>query len=91
MNYHNGTMEEKKIILIEDDPDHADLIAEALGMAGMEDNIVIVHDGMQAIDLFQDLGDKWNGEIQHKIRLVLLDLNLPKISGMEILNITKFR
>ena len=89
MNYHNGTMEEKKIILIEDDPDHADLIAEALGMAGMEDNIVIVHDGMQAIDLFQDLGYKWNGEIQHKIRLVLLDLNLPKISGMEILKFLK--
>jgi two-component system, response regulator len=89
MSNHNGMMEEKKIILIEDDPDHADLIAEALGMAGMEDDIVIVHDGMQAIDLFQDLGYKWNGEIQHKIRLVLLDLNLPKISGMEILKFIK--
>ena len=78
-------MEEKKIILVEDDPDHADLIIEAFGKSIIEKDIIIVRDGMEAMDCFQELSVKWEGQVENKIKLIILDLNLPKVSGMDVL------
>ncbi len=80
---------EKKIILVEDDPDHADLITEILMGGDIETEIVLVQDGIEALDYFQELVIKWNGQIEYKIKLIILDLNLPKISGMDILKFLK--
>ena len=79
----------KKIILVEDDPDHADLITEILVEGDIETEIVLVQDGIEALDYFQELVIKWNGQIEYKIKLIILDLNLPKISGMDILKFLK--
>jgi len=48
-------MEEKKIVLVEDDPDHADLITEVLVEGDTETEIILVQDGMAAVDYFQEL------------------------------------
>ena len=82
-------MEEKKIVLVEDDPDHADLITEVLVEGDTETEIILVQDGMAAVDYFQELGIEWNGRIDCKIKLVILDLNLPKVCGMEVLKLLK--
>ena len=82
-------MEEKKIVLVEDDPDHADLITEVLVEGDNETEIILVQDGMAAVDYFQELGIEWNGRIDCKIKLVILDLNLPKVCGMEVLKLLK--
>jgi DNA-binding response OmpR family regulator len=82
-------MEEEKIILVEDDPDHADLITEVLVEGDIETEIILVQDGMEAVDYFHELGVKWNGQIKYKIKLIILDLNLPKVSGMDILKFLK--
>ncbi|MGR3302799.1 MAG: response regulator [Candidatus Scalindua sp.] len=82
-------MEKKKIILVEDDPDHADLITEVLVEGDIETETVLVQDGMEALDYFQEFVIKWNGQIEYKIKLIILDLNLPKISGMDILKFLK--
>ena len=82
-------MEEKKIVLVEDDPDHADLITEGLVEGDNETEIILVQDGMAAVDYFHELGIEWNGRIDCKIMLVILDLNLPKVSGMEVLKLLK--
>ncbi|MGR3304175.1 MAG: response regulator [Candidatus Scalindua sp.] len=82
-------MEEKKIILIEDDPDHADLITEALGEENLEKDIILVRNGMEAIDYFQELSVNRNEQMENKIKLIILDLNLPKIDGMEVLKFIK--
>ncbi len=82
-------MEEKKIILVEDDPDHADLITEVLVEGDIETEVILVQDGMEALDYFQEFGIKWNGQIEYKIKLIILDLNLPKVSGMDILKFLK--
>jgi two-component system response regulator len=82
-------LEEKKIILIENDPDHADLITEALGEECLEKEIILVRDGMEAIDYFQELDVKWNEQIENKVKLIILDLNLPKVDGMDILKFLK--
>jgi len=44
---------------------------------------------MAAVDYFQELGIEWNGRIDCKIKLVILDLNLPKVCGMEVLKLLK--
>ncbi len=82
-------MEEKKIILVEDDPDHADLIKEGLVEGGIGTEIILVKDGMEALDYFQEFGIKWNGQIEYKIKLIILDLNLPKVDGMDVLKFLK--
>jgi two-component system response regulator len=82
-------MEERKIILIEDNPDHADLIIEALGEGVIGKDVILVRDGMEAIDSFQELSVKWNGQLEKKVKLIILDLNLPKVDGMDILKFLK--
>ena len=82
-------MEKKKIILVEDDPDHADLITDALGEGVIGKDITLVRDGMEAIDYFQELSVKWNEQIENKIKLIILDLNLSKVDGMDVLKFLK--
>ena len=82
-------MEKKKIILVEDDPDHADLITEALVEGEIETEIILVQGGIDAIDYFQEVSIKWKEQIEYEIKLIILDLNLPKVSGMEILKFLK--
>jgi|TARA_B100002003_G_C14081763_1_gene520394 two-component system response regulator len=82
-------LEERKIILIEDDPDHADLITEALGEEDLEKCIILVRDGMEAIDYFQEFGVTRDEQIENKVKLVILDLHLPKVDGMDVLKFLK--
>ena len=82
-------LEERKIILIEDDPDHADLITEVFGEEGIETVIIIVRDGMEAIDYIQEHSVKWNEQIENEVKLIILDLNLPKINVMDVLKFLK--
>lgn len=75
-------MKERNIVLIEDDPDHAELITEILCDDDIEREIVLIRDGKEAIDYFQS-------ETQSQMSLVILDLNLPKIDGMRVLRFIK--
>ncbi len=81
-------MEEKKIVLIEDDPDHADLIINVFEEKGIKRNIILVRDGQDAIDYFRKMKAEW-GMIDSKITLILIDLNLPKICGMDVIKFLK--
>ncbi len=78
--------EEKRILLIEDDPDHAELIMEVLEAENIQKEIILLKDGLEALNYFQRYED--NG-LYSQIKLVILDLNLPKVDGMEILKFLK--
>ncbi len=78
--------EGKKILLIEDDPDHAELIMDVLESENVERKITLLKDGLEALNYFQRYED--NG-LYSQIKLVILDLNLPKVNGMEILKFLK--
>jgi two-component system response regulator len=67
----------KKILLVEDNPDHEALTLRALRKSNIMNEIVVARDGQQALDLL--LGD---GE---RPTLILLDLKLPKVDGLEVL------
>jgi len=77
---------EEKILLVEDDPDHAELIMEVLETENVQKEIILLNDGLEALNYFQEYGD--NGA-QIRINLVILDLNLPKVHGMEVLKFLK--
>jgi len=79
----------KKILLIEDDIDHADLITEVLEKNGIKNEIILMKDGQEVIDYFQGKYVNTTERIADKISLIVLDLNLPKINGMDVLKFLK--
>jgi CheY-like chemotaxis protein len=70
------------LVMIEDDEGHATLIRKNLERAGIGNDLVMLNDGQKAIDYFFHTD---NIDIQHDKKLILLDLNLPKVDGYEIL------
>ncbi|MDH5765130.1 MAG: response regulator [Gammaproteobacteria bacterium] len=73
-------MTSELIMLIEDNPDDEALATLALRENGFQSSIIIAHDGEEALDIL-------TGKYSEKITpdLILLDLKLPKISGLEVL------
>ncbi|MFQ5685876.1 MAG: response regulator [Candidatus Scalindua sp.] len=84
-------MNEQKIniLLVEDDPDHAELILDIFESEDVESDVVLMRDGQEVIDYLQEADiDSSNGK-KPQIDLVILDLNLPKINGMDVLRSLK--
>ena len=74
------------ILLIEDNPGDARLAVEALKESKISNNLYIVNDGEEAL-MYLKKEDKFaNTKTPH---LILLDLNLPKIDGREVLKVIK--
>lgn len=71
-------MTEKNILLVEDNPDDEQLAVRALKRNNIVNEIVVARDGQAALNYLLD-------ESKPLPALVLLDLNLPKISGLEVL------
>ncbi len=88
------SIEEKKFLLIEDDQDHADLIIDVLkedNAADIKTEVILKKDGQEAMDYFQNGSIDCDGDdaVKSEISLVILDLNIPKINGMEVLKFIK--
>jgi DNA-binding response OmpR family regulator len=71
-------MNEKRILLVEDDVDHVALTMRALKKSGVANPVVVATDGQAAVDLLSDAGKALP-------ILILLDLKLPKVEGLEVL------
>lgn len=71
------------ILLVEDDEEEAELALNALERSGLADKIVVARDGAQALDFL--LGGAPAGALSPAPRLILLDLKLPKLGGLEVL------
>lgn len=77
-------VEPTRILLVEDDPNDVELIQLALDTYNFVNQIDVAEDGEQALDYL--LGRDRNPPPTHPLpRLVLLDLKLPKISGIKVL------
>ena len=74
----------KRILLVEDDPRDIELILEALGDYNLANEVIVANDGEEALDYLYCRG---NFKARHgdNPAVVLLDLKLPKVSGMEVL------
>lgn len=71
----------KSILLVEDNPDDEALTLRALKKNNIMNEVAVVRDGQQAIDFFFGEG----ASSRHPPAVVLLDLKLPKIDGLEVL------
>jgi two-component system, response regulator len=78
-------MEKKYILLIEDNADDEALTIRALEQNKISNEVVIVRDGQEAIDYLFANGTYKKRDIKEKPTVILLDLNLPKVSGIEVL------
>jgi two-component system response regulator len=74
-----------EIILVEDNVSDADLIKRALAKSNVANKIIHLKDGQEALDyLFSEA--QWKGiKTSNASKLILLDLKMPKISGLEVL------
>src|SRR6266446_10842574 len=71
-----------RIVLLEDNPADAEMLATALEQAGAATEIELIADGVEAAEYFERI-DAASGPLEFD--LVLLDLNLPRMSGFEVL------
>jgi DNA-binding response OmpR family regulator len=69
------------ILLVEDDPDHEALAIRALRKANVANEITVARDGAEAVAYMQEIV----AGTRNPPQLVLLDLKLPKLDGLEVL------
>jgi two-component system response regulator len=78
-------MTEKSILLVEDNPDDELLTLRALKKNHIPNPVVVARDGAEALDYLMGLGAYAGRDLSDLPALVLLDLKLPKIDGLEVL------
>jgi two-component system response regulator len=76
---------EIEILLIEDNPRDVELTLRAFKKNNFTNKIHVIEDGAKAIEFLFSEDSAHNGTLEHKPRLILLDLKLPKVDGLEIL------
>jgi len=78
-------MEDKVILLVEDNPDDVDLTLRALEKNNIVNNVVVTNDGAEALDYLFATGEYEGRDVTDLPEVVLLNLKLPKIDGLEVL------
>lgn len=78
-------MEDKMILLVEDNADDEALTLRALKKKNIGNKVIVVRDGAEALDFLLCTGAYAGRDPRHKPQVILLDLKLPKIDGMEVL------
>lgn len=76
---------EMEILLIEDNPHDAELAMRALGKRNLRNRIVWAKDGAEALDLLFGPDPSVPSGVHLRPRVILLDLKLPKVDGLEVL------
>jgi two-component system, response regulator len=80
---------EVEILLVEDNPNDAELALRALKKNNLANNVIRVCDGEEALDFIFARGQFKSREKLNIPKLILLDLKLPKVDGLELLEIIK--
>jgi len=83
MTLMNGNV--KRILLVEDNPDDVELTLRALKKNNITNEIVVARDGAEALDYLHGTGACQGRDTNDMPTVVLLDLKLPKIDGIEVL------
>ncbi|MCL5022590.1 MAG: response regulator [Nitrospirae bacterium] len=78
-------MKDKVILLVEDNPDDVKLTLRALKKSNILNDVVVAGDGVKALDYLFGTGEYSGRDIRNTPQVILLDLNMPRIGGIEVL------
>ena len=78
-------MENKVILLVEDNPDDEELTIRTLKKNNILNDIIVAHDGLEALDYLFCTGKYKDHETNIMPAIIMLDIKLPKMSGLEVL------
>lgn len=78
-------MQEKLILVVEDNPDHLELTVLTLRDHGVTAEIAVARDGAQALDYLFGQGIHADRDTHRQPAFVLLDMKLPRLSGLDVL------
>lgn len=78
-------MEDKVILLVEDNPDDEALTLRAFKKNNIKNGVVVARDGAEALDYLFGTGRHAGRDITDLPQVMLLDLKLPKVDGLEVL------
>ncbi len=76
-------MDEKVVLLVEDNPDDVELTVRAFKKSNIGNRVIVMQDGAEALDWL--FGASPDGAPRPLPEVVLLDLKLPKVDGLEVL------
>jgi len=79
------TMEDVEILLVEDNPNDVELTMRALQKQSLANKVFVVKDGAEALEFMFATGSFAARKIENRPKVVLLDLKLPKVDGIEVL------
>ena len=77
------------ILLVEDNPQDAELMVRALKKHNLSNQLFTVEDGAEALDFVFNRGKYAHTDISNSPKVVFLDLKLPKVDGLEVLRLLK--
>jgi CheY-like chemotaxis protein len=80
---------EVEILLVEDNSNDAELALRALKKHNLANHVAVVTDGEEALDFVFARGKYAHRRIENSPRIILLDLKLPKVDGLEVLRTIK--
>jgi len=78
-------LEDVEILLVEDNPNDVELTLRALQKQNLSNKVFVVKDGAEALDFMFATGAYSQRKIEKRPRVILLDLKLPKVDGIEVL------
>ena len=78
-------MNDRSILLVEDNPDDVKLTLHALKKCNIANKVVVTCDGVDALDYLFGAGAYAGRDVSDQPAVILLDLKLPKIDGLEVL------
>ena len=78
-------MLDKLILVVEDNPDHLELTVLTLEESGIRAEIAVARDGVEASDYLFGQGQHAGRDTQRQPSFILLDMKLPKLSGLDVL------
>jgi two-component system response regulator len=82
-------MKNKVVLLVEDNPDDEELTRLAFDECRLANKLVVVRDGQEALDYLFAAGQYAGRDINEMPQVILLDLKLPKVDGLEVLHIVR--
>lgn len=80
---------EIEILLVEDNPNDAEMTLRALRKKHIANRIIHLKDGAEALDFFHGTGSFQGRDVTSVPKVVLLDLKMPKVDGIEVLRSLK--